>query len=63
MYSYLYSLFISTSEIFTEKFPTKYHCILYLSFNVVNYSRKKVLMQKINGRPVKLKKEALFGFF
>ena len=26
---YLYSLFISTSEIFTEKFLAKYHCILY----------------------------------
>ena len=37
---YLYSLFISTSEIFTEKFPAKYHCILYLSFNVVNDSGK-----------------------
>ena len=60
---YLYSLFISTSEIFIEKFPAKYHCILYLSFNILNDSRKKELMQKINGRPVKVKKETLFVFF
>ena len=46
MYSSLYSLFISTSEIFTEKFPTKYHCILYLSFNVVNDSRNIWVIQK-----------------
>ena len=63
MYSYLYSLFISTSEIFIEKFLAKYHCILYLFFNVVNDSKKKELTQKIDGRPVKVKKEALFGFF
>ena len=60
---YLYSLFISTLEIFIEKFPAKYHCILYLSFNILNDSRKKELTQKINGRPVKVKKETLFVFF
>ena len=48
MYSYLYFLFISTLEIFTKKFLVKYHCILYLSFNVVDDSRKIGLMQKIN---------------
>ena len=60
---YLYSLFISTSKIFSEKFPAKYHCILYLSFNVLHDSGKKELTQKINGWPVKVKKEALFVFF
>ena len=60
---YLYSLFISTSEIFIEKFLAKYHCILYLSFNILNDSRKKELTQKINGLPIKVKKETLFVFF
>ena len=60
---YLYSLFISTSKIFSEKFPAKYHCILYLSFNVLHDSGKKELTQKINGWPVKVRKEALFVFF
>ena len=60
---YLYSLFISTSKKISEKFPTKYHCILYLSFNVLHDSGKKELTQKINGWPVKVKKEALFVFF
>ena len=60
---YLYSLFISTSKIFSEKFPAKYHCILYLSFNILNDSKKKELTQKINGRPVKVKKETFFVFF
>ena len=63
MYSYLYSLFISTSEIFIEKFLAKYHCILYLFFNVVNDSKKKELTQKIDGRLVKVKKKSFVWFF
>ena len=60
---YLYSLFISTSEIFIEKFLAKYHCILYLFFNVVNDSKKKELTQKIDGRLVKVKKKSFVWFF
>ena len=44
--SYLNSLFISTSKNFTEKFPAKYYCIIYLSFNVVNDSRNIWVIHK-----------------